>query len=169
MGRNFSGQQSIEAYGGDEQSRQGKSAQETSDELRRATSDVETVASLLCGFALTALLVAAIGLYGLLAAEVTSQNREIGIRLALGADPSLVLGNIIRRGLILVSVGLALGLGLSYGAMELIANQLSGLTASPIGAGLLAAVIMLTIAFVASAIPARRASRVDPAMALRHE
>ena len=140
-----------------------------SDELRRATSDVETVASLLCGFALTALLVAAIGLYGLLAAEVTSQNREIGIRLALGADPSLVLGNIIRRGLILVSVGLVLGLLLSYGAMELIANQLSGLTASPIGSGLLAAVIMLTIAFVASAIPAQRASRVDPAMALRHE
>ncbi len=142
-----------------------------SDELRRATADVETVASLLSGFALTALLVAAIGLYGLLAAEVTFQRREIGIRLALGAEPGVVLGSIIRRGLILVSGGLVLGLGLvlSYGAMELIANQLSGLTASPIGAGLLAAVIMLTIVFGASAIPARRPSRVDPPIAFRHE
>ncbi len=139
------------------------------DELRSATSDVETVASLLCGFALTALLIAAIGLYGLLAGEVTSQRREIGIRLALGAEPGVVLGSIIVRSLMLVSVGLMLGLALSYGAMQLMASQLSGLKASPVWAGLVAAAIMLTVALASSAIPARRASRVDPAIALRHE
>lgn len=140
-----------------------------SAELRSATSDARTIASLLGGFALTALLVAAIGLYGLLAGEVTSRRREIGIRLALGADPGAVLGSIVRRGLMLVSAGLVLGLALSYGAMQLVANQLSGLMASPAGAGLLAAAIMLAVALVSSAIPARRASRVDPAIALRHE
>ena len=139
------------------------------DELRSATSDARTIASLLGGFALTALLVAAIGLYGLLAGEVTSRRREIGIRLALGAEPGAVLGSIVRRGLMLVSMGLVLGLALSYGAMQLVANQLSGLMASPAGAGLVAASIMLAVALVSSAIPARRASRVDPAIAPRHE
>ena len=139
------------------------------DDVKEASSQTRTIASLLGGFALTALLVAAIGLYGLLAGEVTAQRREIGIRLALGAEPSAVLSGVVRRGLILVAAGLALGLALTVPALRLLASQLTGPSDSPLNAALLAGLIMLTVALVASLIPARRASRVDPATALRHE
>lgn len=139
------------------------------DELRSATSNARTIVGLLSGFALTALLVAAIGLYGLLAGEVTSQRREIGIRLALGAEPAAVLKAIVLRGLVLVTVGLALGLALSYPTLRLLASQLTAAPESPVTAGLLAAALMIAVALVSSAIPAHRASRVDPATALRHE
>ncbi|MBY0505612.1 MAG: ABC transporter permease [Bryobacteraceae bacterium] len=139
------------------------------DDLREAASQTRTIAGLLGGFALTALLVAAIGLYGLLAGEVTAQRREIGIRLALGAEPSAVLTSVVRRGLVLVVAGLALGLGLSYPALRWLASQLTGTTDSPWNAALLTAALMLMVALVSSLLPARRASRVDPAIALRHE
>ncbi len=135
-----------------------------SDDLREAASDTRTLTGLLSGFALTALLVAAIGLYGLLAGEVTTRQREIGIRLALGAEPQAVLRSIIRRGMALVTVGLAVGLVLCYPALQLLTSQ-----DSPMTAGALAAALMLMVAFVSSAIPGRRAARVDPAIALRHE
>jgi putative ABC transport system permease protein len=132
------------------------------DELRGASSDARALTGLLGGFAITALLVAAIGLYGLLAGEVVARKREIGIRLALGAEPAAVLAGVVRRGLILVSAGLALGLALTYPASQLIGP-------ASLKAGLVVTGIMVLVAFLASALPARRASRVDPAIALRHE
>ena len=89
--------------------------------------------------------------------------------LALGAEPSTVLSGVVRRGLILVAAGLALGLALTVPALRLLASQLTGPSDSPLNAALLAGLIMLAVALVASLIPARRASRVDPAIALRHE
>jgi ABC-type antimicrobial peptide transport system permease subunit len=114
-------------------------------------------------------LLAAIGLYGVMSYAVSLRTREIGIRVALGADRRTVLLMVLREVAILALIGVAIGLPSGYGLGRLIESQLYGMTASdPLTFGL-ATATLLTAAMLAGYIPAARATRVDPLVALRYE
>jgi ABC-type antimicrobial peptide transport system permease subunit len=120
-------------------------------------------------FAAFAIILAAIGLYGVIAYNTAQRTREIGVRIALGAEAKHVLGLVAAQGTRLVVAGVVLGLGGSFLVLKVIQSMLFG--ASPIDLPIFAGVSMLlgTIALVAVWIPARRATRVDPMEALRAE
>jgi putative ABC transport system permease protein len=124
-------------------------------------------ALMLSGAGGLALLLAAIGLYGVLAFSVSRRTREIGIRVALGAKPSRVLSLVIRQGMILVGVGILTGIGLSLALAQAISGALYGIPSIDVVTYLVATGVMLVVALAANLIPARRASRVDPMVALR--
>jgi putative ABC transport system permease protein len=120
-------------------------------------------------FALVALLLAALGLYGLLAYVVGRRTREIGVRVALGALPRDVRRLVLKEGLALTAGGILLGLAGSFGASRLLSSLLFGVgPVDPLtfGAGPL---LLAAVAVAACLLPARRATRVDPAVALRSE
>ncbi|MEO8662604.1 MAG: ABC transporter permease, partial [Bryobacteraceae bacterium] len=121
------------------------------------------------GFSGLALLLAAIGLYGVLAYDVAQRTQEIGVRIALGADPEHVLWEAIRRGLLPVAAGVVPGIAGALALGKLLDGQLVGLrVADPFSfAG--AALLLAAAAVAACYVPARRASRIDPLVALRHE
>jgi len=128
-----------------------------------------TVAQLASTFAGIATLLAAIGLYGLLAHGVARRTREIGVRMALGAQRGQVFGVILKESLLYLAIGLAGGLPLALWLGRLLEAQLYGLTARD-PAVLAGAVAVLTLTVLTAAyVPARRAARVDPAVALRYE
>jgi predicted permease len=116
-----------------------------------------------------ALLLAAIGIYGLMAYSVQQRTQEIGIRLALGAPASQVRRMIVTQGMILAGIGVAIGLAAAFGLAQLITSFLFGVTARDpmVFAGVPA--VLAGVALFAVWIPARRASRVDPLIALRYE
>lgn len=116
-----------------------------------------------------ALLLAAIGIYGLMAYSVEQRTQEIGIRLALGAQASQVRKMVVLQGMALAGVGLALGLAAAFGLSRLIIAFLFGVTARDplVFAGV--PLLLCAVAFFAVWLPARRASRVDPLTALRYE
>jgi hypothetical protein len=126
-------------------------------------------ALLAAGFGLLATLLASIGLYAVMAFVVTRRTKEIGVRLALGARPRLVVWLVMREVLMLLAIGLAVGLPTALGAGRFVASQLYGIQArDPWTAG--ATLILLTlVAAAAGLIPARRATRIDPILALRCE
>lgn len=120
-------------------------------------------------FALVGLLLAAVGLYGVLAYLVTLRQHEIGIRMAVGAGGRAVLGLIVTEGMRLVGVGIALGLALGAGVSVFLRGLLVGVTpADPLSLGL-STVVLLAAATAAGLVPALRAVRVDPLSALRAE
>ena len=120
-------------------------------------------------FGLLALILACLGLYGLTSYSVARRTNEIGIRMALGADRSNVLGLVLRSALFQVGLGLAIGIPAALGGGYLLASQLYQVKSyDPLILGA-AAVILAGSAILAASIPARRASRVDPIVALRHE
>ena len=120
-------------------------------------------------FGLLALLLASIGLYGILSYGVASRTKEIGIRMALGARSREVLSLILREALLLVLVGVLLGLPVVFGATRFASSLLFGLTPTdPLSLGV-AALLLFAVAFVAGYLPARRATKVDPLVALRYE
>jgi len=127
------------------------------------------LAQLLGAFAGLALLLAALGTYGVLSYTVTERRREIGIRIALGAARSQVLTQIMRQGLQVTALGVAIGLAGALAVNRLIASLLFGV--QPTDAVTMAFVIatITTVALVASCLPAWRASRVDPNVVLRDE
>jgi predicted permease len=127
------------------------------------------IAQLVSFFGLLGLLLSCVGLYGIMAHAVVRRTNEIGIRMALGAERRDITWMVLSESLLLVAVGLAIGLPASWGAAQLISNQLFGLRPSdPLT--LLAAVTLLTIvAALAGYLPARKASRVNPLVALRYE
>jgi predicted permease len=127
------------------------------------------VMSLIAGFAATALVLAAIGLYGVLAYSVTQRTHEIGVRMALGARARDVILMVVRRGMLLAIGGLALGAVLAIGLTRLIQSQLFGVgAADPVTYALFGLALAATALF-ACWIPARRAALVAPTVALRYE
>jgi putative ABC transport system permease protein len=122
---------------------------------------------LLGGFALTALVLAAVGVYGLISFSVAQRTREIGIRVALGARPAQVTRPIVREGLTLALIGIALGLAGAAFATRLLSALLFGVEATDPLTFAGVAVLLLAVALLASYLPSRRALRVDPLTALR--
>jgi ABC-type antimicrobial peptide transport system permease subunit len=124
---------------------------------------------LLGAFATLALLLASIGLYGVLSYAVTQRSREFGLRIALGASASSVMRMVVARGLALTGAGLAIGMALAWAGTRTMQNLLYGVTAAdpPTFGGVIA--LVTAIAALACWLPARRASRVDPMVALREE
>jgi predicted permease len=139
------------------------------DQTDAALAQERMTATLTGFFAALALLLAAVGLYGVIAYVVAGRRREIGIRMALGAGRWSVVALVLRESLLMVGIGLAIGLALSAWAIRLVASQLYGVgPADPLtlaaGVGLLAVAALL-----AAFLPARRAAAVDPVRALRYE
>jgi putative ABC transport system permease protein len=118
-------------------------------------------------FAFVALLLAAIGVYGVMAYAVTERTREIGVRVALGADAADIVRLVIRGALGMTAVGVGLGLVGSFMAARLLGSLLFGVAATDLPTFVAGAAMILGVAALASWLPARRASRVDPALALR--
>jgi predicted permease len=118
---------------------------------------------------IVAMLLASIGLYGVIAYSVARRTREIGIRMALGAKPSAVVGLVMRQGLGIAGVGVAVGTVLALGAAKAVAGALYGVSFIDPVAWTTAILTLLTVAALANVVPARRASIVDPSTALRSE
>jgi putative ABC transport system permease protein len=124
---------------------------------------------LLSAFAGLALLLASIGIYGVQAYAVRQRTREVGIRVAMGAQPAEVFRLIIAQGLRLATTGIVIGLAASFGLTRLMASQLYGLSATDPWTFIGVSIVLLTVALAACFIPARRATRIDPVVALRYE
>jgi putative ABC transport system permease protein len=120
-------------------------------------------------FALTALLLAGLGLYGLLAYSVAERTKEIGIRVALGARPAALLQMIMTRGFRLIGVGLLLGLAGAAAISRLIESLLFGVSTNDPFTVLVVCALLLTVGGISAFIPAHRATCVDPMIALRHD
>jgi putative ABC transport system permease protein len=124
---------------------------------------------LLGAFAVMALILAAVGLFGVMAYSVAQRTQEIGVRMALGAKPAEIVGTVLRDGLTLAVTGLAGGILAAIGLTRFIAAQLYGVKPSDPWSFALAPGVLLAIAALAAYLPARRASKVDPMVALRYE
>ena len=120
-------------------------------------------------FAGVAMVLAGIGIYGVIAYSVAQRTREIGIRMALGAHRQDMLAMILRQSLRLVGIGLAIGLAAALAATRLMASLLYGVHASDFWTYFSVIILLGGAAFLASLIPARRAMNVDPMIALRYE
>jgi predicted permease len=138
-------------------------------EIDRTISREVTFAKLCTGFAVLALLIACVGLYGTVSYSVAQQAGEIGTRMALGAQRGAVVRMVLRRVLLLAAVGLAISVPAALSASRLVKSFLFETQPNDPGSLALAGVVLLSAALLAGYAPARRASRIDPLAALRHE
>jgi predicted permease len=139
------------------------------DQLAATLYPVRMGSNLLGGFSLLAVLLAAIGLYGLIAYWVSQRTHEVGIRMALGAESTGVMVLVLKRGMILASIGVIIGLAGALFVNQTLAGVLFGVPAADPLTLAISSLILLGAALVANAVPAWRASRVDPMVALRYE
>jgi ABC-type antimicrobial peptide transport system permease subunit len=139
------------------------------EQIDRAIFQERLVAWLSGTFALLALVVACIGLYGLLAHEVARRTHEMGIRMALGASPVEVLGLVLGRGIRLVALGVVVGIGAALGLARYLQSLLFGVRPIDPLAYAAVTILLLIVTFGACYVPARRATKVDPMVALRYE
>ncbi len=140
-----------------------------SSEINNSIATMRMVTTLTALFGAIALLLASIGLYGVMAYSVNRRVREIGIRLALGAQSGDVLKMVLREGMALVAVGLMIGLGGAIAAARLTEELLYGVSATDPLTFAAVALILTGVALVACLVPARRAAKTDPMIALRYE
>jgi ABC-type antimicrobial peptide transport system permease subunit len=127
------------------------------------------IATLSAGFGLLATLLASVGLYGVMAFVVVRRKKELGIRLALGAQSGSVIWLVMREVLLLLSIGLAVGIPAALALGQFVSAQLYGIQSrDPVIAGS-TVVLLALVSAAAGLIPAHRASRIDPILALRHE
>jgi putative ABC transport system permease protein len=120
-------------------------------------------------FAGVALILTAVGLYGVISYSVAQSTQQIGIRVALGAQTGDVFKLIVGQGTILTLIGVAIGLGAAYGLTRLMASLLYGVGATDLWTFVGVATLLLLVSFIACYLPARRATRIDPVVALRYE
>jgi macrolide transport system ATP-binding/permease protein len=138
-------------------------------EIDRTISREITFAKLCTVFAVLALLTACVGIYGTMSYNVARQAREMGLRMALGAQRSSVIWTVFRRVLLLTGVGLVIGIPVALAANRLVKSLLFETQPNDPGILALASVVLLIAAILAGFAPAWRASRIDPLVALRHE
>jgi putative ABC transport system permease protein len=135
--------------------------------LRNGLAPTRFAMALITAFAVLALVLAAIGLYGVVAYGVTQRTREIGVRVALGAEPGAVIELVVGVGLRLAVVGVVLGLAIAMATSRVLRSMLYAISpADPVTLGV-TALLVVAVAVLASYVPARRALRIDPAEALR--
>ncbi len=142
----------------------------TLEEIFSASLDSRRFSLMLLGvFGMTALLLAMMGIYGVVSYSVTQRTQEIGVRMALGAGEGRVLGLLLRQGMLLMAAGLALGLVAAFAITRVLSSMLYGITTTDPTTFIGVAAILTTVPLLASYLPARRATRVDPVTALRAE
>ena len=137
--------------------------------VSRSVSERRFTMVVLVGFALVALLLAAVGVHGVLGYSVAERTREIGIRMALGARPDRVLRTVVGQGMALALAGVAIGLVGAWLSTRLLSSLLFGIAPTDPVTFLSVPIGLALVAFIASMLPARRATRVDPVTALRME
>jgi len=140
------------------------------DQLASESLGIRRVSSVLLGaFSALALLLAGLGIYGVMAFSVAQRTHEIGVRMALGARPDNVLKMIMGYGMRIVFAGMAIGIAGALALSRVVASLLYGVKATDGMTFVLTSLLLAFIALVACYVPARRAMRVDPMVALRHE
>jgi putative ABC transport system permease protein len=137
--------------------------------MSAATAEPAFHARLLGIFASLALILAAVGIYGVVAYAVSQQTQEIGVRMALGAQPGAVVWMVLRRTLMLSATGVALGAGGAFAATRILARLLFEITPRDPATFSAVASIIFLVALAAAVVPASRAARIDPVVALRHD
>ncbi len=139
------------------------------NQLDQTLGTERLIATLSAAFGALATLLAALGLYGVMAFAVARRTREIGLRMALGAQRGQVVWMVMREALLLIGIGLAIGAPAAFVLSRLVASQLFSVSPADIGTALLALAILSLVAAGAGFLPARRASAIDPIRALRYE
>jgi len=137
--------------------------------IDQSFTGVRWMATVLSGFGLLALVLAAIGLYGVIAYRVSLRTQEIGVRMALGAGRGAIFRDVVLHGLAIAVAGVAIGEVLAIPAIRALASVQAGIQPAGPSTHVAAAVVWVAVAFVACYVPASRASRMDPMNALRHE